>query len=210
MTVKPISPCQAFDVNQQLSGAQAAEFRAAGFEACIRYIPRTPSLIKNNLTSAEISAILGAGLALGAVQHVAMPGWQPTGALGGVYGDFAAIYSTQIGLPKGMNIWLDLEEVAAGASVDDVRAYCHTWFNEVAAQGFVPGIYVGYNVKLSDADLYSLPFRHYWKAYNCDQNIPTRGWQILQHPQKTLGSVTYDPNTIQKDLLNDLPIFVTN
>lgn len=208
MTIKTIGPCQAFDVNQPISGAQAAEFKAAGFDACIRYIPRLPSLAKNNLTAPEMAAILGAGLSLSVVQHVSPDNWLPTAALGESYGQFAATYSEQIGYPKGAMIWLDLEMVSPQAKVQDIEDYCHLWFGHVGSFGYVPGLYVGWQTGLTPDRLYSLPYVHYWKGYNADIPIPTRGYQIVQSTQKTLNGITYDPNVIEKDLLGDLPVFV--
>lgn len=45
------------------------------------------------MDKAEALAILGAGLALMPVQHVALPGWQPNTNLGTLYGNFAATYA---------------------------------------------------------------------------------------------------------------------
>src|SRR5476651_601246 len=106
-----------FDVNAPLSVAKAQAFKAAGYAFCVRYIPRTVALTANNLTNAEALGILNAGLALMAVQHVALPGWAPTASLGAAYGSYAAIYAKQaVGLPAGMNIWCDLEEVAPASA----------------------------------------------------------------------------------------------
>jgi hypothetical protein len=209
MTVKQATAGAGFDVNQPLSGAQSAAFKTAGMDFCIRYLPRTPALFRGNLTAAEIEIILSAGLALMAVQHCPNPGWEPTGALGLEYGTYAAQYAKEIGLAPGINLWLDLEGVGPLVKAEDVIAYCQAWYTAVSVAGYVPGIYVGWNVALSDEQLYELPFAHYWRAYNCDQNIPTRGYQIIQHPQKTLDGVTYDPNTIQADLKGSLPVWLT-
>lgn len=203
--VKNAVPGMAFDVDQPLTGAQYAEFKSNGYEAVIRYIPRKASLVAGNLTAPEIAAILGAGLSLGVVQHVASPGWEPSAELGEIYGQYAAEYCGQIGLPKGITVWLDLEEVAPN---EDVDGYCRAWFKAVEVAGYLGGLYVGYNCGLSDQQLYDLPTKSYWKAYNCDQSIPTRGWQITQHTQKTLNGIAYDPNTVAADNLGDLPIWL--
>jgi hypothetical protein len=196
-----------FDLNQPLSTAHAAEFKAAGYDFVVRYIPRKATSIEGNLTVSEISAILAGGLCLMAVQHVAMPGWEPSIELGQEYGQAAASYCTNIGLPKGLNIWLDLEEVAPN---EDVIGYCKAWFIAVNAAGYVPGIYIGYNPGITGEQAYAdLPFRHYWRAYNADVVVATRGYQILQHPQKALNGIEFDPNTIQADLLGDLPIWLS-
>lgn len=208
MTVKPAITGIGFDVNQPLTGAQAAAFKAAGYSFAVRYLPRTGNLISGNLSQAEIQAILGAGLALMVVQHVAKPGWEPSAALGISYGNYAATYAEAIGLPKGVNIWLDLEEVAIGTSAKEVTDYCTAWFTAVSAAGYIPGLYVGWNVVLSDQELYDLPFKHYWRAYNCDQSIPVRGYQLVQQPQKTLDGITFDPNRLQADELGDVPLWV--
>lgn len=208
MIVKPAIPGLGFDVNQPLWAAQAAAFKAAGHSFCVRYLPRTPALVKGNLTAAEVTAILGAGLALMAVQHVPQPGWEPSAALGTSYGGYAAEYATEIGLSNGMNLWLDLEEVSKDATAQDVSDYCHAWAAAVEVDGYVPGIYVGWNIGLTDQQLYLLPFKHYWRAYNCDQSIPMRGYQIVQKPQQTLDGITFDPNHLQADLQGGLPLWL--
>jgi hypothetical protein len=206
--VKQATPGNGFDVDSPLSTDQAKDFVAAGYSFCVRYLPRTSGLVKGNLTMAEIVAIMDGGLALMAVQHVAPDNWQPNAALGQQYGQYAGQYASEIGLPNGMNIWLDLEMVAPGSD-QDVIDYCHNWFEQVKSHGYIPGLYVGWQTNLSDQQLYDLPFENYWKGYNCDQSIPTRGWQILQHPQKTLNSIPFDPNTLQADLKGSLPMWLS-
>jgi hypothetical protein len=199
-----------FDVNQPLSGAQAEAFKAAGMDFCIRYLPRTPALIKGNLTALEVDVILTAGLNLGCVQHVPLPGWIPSAALGAQYGQYAAVYALSIGIPFGALLWADLEEIAAGTTTEEVIAYCTAWFNSVQSAGYVPGLYCGWNIVLTAKQLYeNLPFKHYWKAYNYDNGVATRGFQLIQEPQKTLNGITYDPNWSQADLLGDTALWVT-
>ncbi len=210
MVVKQGIPCSGFDVNQPLSASQAAAFKAAGMDLCIRYIPRTVQLIKGNLTMPELNILLDAGLSLMAVQHTPLPGWMPTAELGSQYGSYAATYAEIIGLPKGVNIWLDLEEVSTSATAHQVIDYCTQWFAAVNGAGYVSGLYVGYQTGLRDQELWDLPVKSYWKAYNCDQSIPKRGWQIIQHTQKSLNAITYDPNTIQADNLGSLPMVVSS
>jgi hypothetical protein len=209
MQAKPAIAGAGFDVNQPLSAAQAASFKAAGMDFCIRYLPRTPALIKGNLTSAEANIIIGAGLALMAVQHVPQPGWMPSAALGTQYGTYATDYAEEIDLPPGVTIWADLEEVAGGTTAQAVKDYCTAWFNAVTSAGYVPGLYCGWNIVLTAQELYDLPFKHYWKAYNYDNGVATRGFQLIQQPQKTLDGLTYDPNILQADHLGDVPIWLT-
>ncbi|WP_448700080.1 DUF1906 domain-containing protein [Mucilaginibacter sp. AW1-3] len=202
-----VSGAQGFDVNVVLTASSAAAFKSAGYTFCIRYIPRTAALAAGNLTTAEALVILNAGLALMAVQHVALPGWAPTAVLGTQYGGYAAIYSKQIGLPQGMNIWLDLEEVAAGTPPAQVIAYCQAWYAAVHAAGYVPGIYVGYGTLLGPQQLYqNLSFQHYWRAYN-GPDVAGRGYQLVQSTEKTLHGITFDPDMVQVDHNGGLPLW---
>jgi hypothetical protein len=208
MVVKQaIAGSKGFDVDGPLSSSQALAMKSSGYDFCIRYIPRTAALWDGNITASEMSRILEAGLALSIVQHVAMSPWYPNAAIGSEYGEYAGIYAKSIGLPEGINIWLDLEEVGDSHSQDIIN-YCNNWFLEVNSAGYVPGIYVGWQTGLSDQQLYDLPFAHYWAAYNCDQTIPTRGFQMRQSIQKTLNGVEFDPNTVTPDQLGGLPIFL--
>lgn len=199
-----------FDANEALSLAEATAFKTAGKDFCIRYIPRNASLISGNLTSAEIQNILEAGLSLMVVQHCPLPGWEPSGALGTQYGKYAVAYAASIGLSKGIGFFLDLEEVALGTPTSDTINYCQSWFAAVQAAGYVPGLYVGYNCGLSPDQLYKdLSFKHYWKAYNYDDGVSVRGFQLIQHSQQSLNKVIYDPNTLQADNLGDLPMWLS-
>lgn len=204
--VKTASVGMAFDCNQMLSTGHALAFKNSGYDTCIRYIPRTPTLVYGNLTGVEIEAILAAGLDLCVVQHCPEPNWMATADLGKEYGEYGAAYCEHIGLPKGVSVWLDLEEVAGGS---DANGYCRAWFTAVKAAGYEPGIYVGYNPQMSDEALHLLPFEAYWRAYNSDSTIPVRGWQIRQEPQKTLNGIAFDPDVISADALGNLPFVIS-
>ncbi len=208
MPIQIAKPGMGFDVDNRLDAGQAAAFKKNGFNFCIRYLPRTSALVAGNLSLAEVELILGAGLALMAVQHCPMPGWQPTAPLGKAYGQYAGQYAAEIGLPAGMNIWLDLEGVSNGAGAQDVIDYCHCWFDAVAAHGFIPGIYCGYGTGLTPFQLYELPFKHYWKAYN-GPYLPGRGYQIVQETVKLLEGISFDPDFIVADKMGDLPLWLS-
>lgn len=203
-----ISGALAFDVDQPLSGAQAAAFVAAGYSACGRYVPRTPAHVKGCLTALEIQILVTAGLGIFCVQRCPEPGWYPSSALGTEYGQYAAQYASEIGLPAGMHLWLDLEGVAPGAVSGDIVAYCHNWASAVSQKGYLCGLYVGWLPGLNPRQIYDLPFNSYWKAYNYDDGVPTRGYQIIQKTEKTLDGITFDPDIIQKDQLGDLPMLL--
>jgi hypothetical protein len=212
MVVKPaIAGATGADVDQPLTAKDCQAFVQNGDSFVIRYIPRTAALAAGNLTAAEIQTILTSGLALSVVQHCHEPDWIPTIGLGLQYGQYAAQYAKEIGLPNNTLIWLDLEGVSSGATERDVIVYCKDWFSAVTEGGFIGGVYIGWATGLSDDELYhNLPFVHYWKAYNCDQSIPVRGWQLIQHPQQSLNGIVFDPNTVQADEFGDLPMFIFN
>jgi hypothetical protein len=200
---------QGFDINSIVTAAHAATLKNAGYGFFIRYVPRTATLSAGNLTNAEALTILNAGLALMVVQHVAMPGWVPNAALGTSYGSYAATYASQIvGLPKGINIWCDLEGVNDSTPAADVIAYCQAWYAAVNAAGYIPGIYVGYGVVLTPQQLYAnLSFKHYWRAYNGPQ-VATRGYQLIQHTEVTVGGILIDPDVTQNDALGGSAIWL--
>lgn len=210
-TVQPAAAgLTGFDINATVSAADAQIFKNAGYNFCIRYIPRTAALAAGNLTNDEAADILNAGLALMPVQHVARHGWVPTGPLGTAYGSYAAEYCSQVvGLPAGVNVWLDLEDILKGTDAADVIAYCQAWYNAVNAAGYIPGIYLGFNTRLNPEQLYhSLSFRHYWQAYNGPQ-VAVRGFQLIQKTQVKVNGFDIDPDITQADGLGGLPYWLS-
>jgi len=194
-----------FDANTPISRDAAAQFHAKGYQFCLRYVGRV-QMAPHDLTTAEANDILDAGLALMPVQHVLNPGWHPTGDLGAQYGANAARFAQEIGFPPGVNVWCDLECVADAATSSDVIAYCNAWYAGVAAAGYVPGLYVGYQPGLTGQQLYaSLKFQHYWGAYNVDgvSEPRPRGWQIKQSVGSGtiagIGTESYDADVTQTD-----------
>jgi hypothetical protein len=117
--------------------------RQAGFVFSLRYPSRADQEPAGDLTRDEAAAILGAGLALMPVQHVAPEGWEPGADLGTTNGRNAVANAKIVDFPTGINLWLDLERVATDAAVQDVIDYCNAWFAEVDGAGFISGRYVG-------------------------------------------------------------------
>jgi hypothetical protein len=193
-----------FDADTQISAAAARQYLVQGYRFCLCYVGRV-EMDPGDLTTAEAQDILGAGLALMVVQHVEEPGWAPGGALGTTYGANAATFAQQIGIPPGVNVWLDLEGVSTAASAGDVTAYCQNWYRQVAAAGYVPGVYVGWRPGLSGQQIYDLPFQHYWGAYNVDgDSTPGCGWCLKQSPGSGgtivgIATSVYDDDVTQTD-----------
>lgn len=212
-TVKTLSAgrVKGFDANVRVTAADAKAFYKAGYQFAVRYVRRAP-VHDFDLTRAEAQDILAAGLGLMLVQHVAPDNWNPTGALGTTYGKTAAAEAKGIGIPSGVTLWCDLEIVNKAAKAEDVIAYCNNWHAAVAAAGYTPGLYVGYQPGLDAQQLYTgLRFVHYWGAYNADLVPARRGFQMKQYAMKSadrVASIAYefDVNYIVPDTLGGAPL----
>jgi len=200
-TVQPApTGSRGFDSDTVITASVAQLFANQNYAFCVRYLSRGPVQAARDLSTAEASAILNAGLALMAVQHVRPEGWSPTGAVGQSDGTNAAGKAAAIGFPAGVNIWCDLEGMNQAAAAQDVIAYCTAWYQAVLAGGFVPGLYVGANAILSGQQLYDLPFQHYWKSLSNVPAIPVRGYQMIQTLiPKPVNGIGIDQDVTQTD-----------
>lgn len=189
-----------FDADSVISLDAAQQFVSQGYEFCVRYLSRGIGQAPDDLSPAEASAILAAGLGLMAVQHVRMPGWSPSAGLGQTDGNNAANNARTVGFPPGVNIWCDMEGVNAALLPQDVIDYCNAWFAAVSADGYVPGLYVGDNVVLNGQQLYDLPFEHYWKSASAVPVLPARGYQMIQTlVPELVNGMGIDQDTTQTD-----------
>lgn len=197
-----------FDTDTALTTSTAAAFRAGGFRFVVRYLSRGTEA-SGDLSSSEAQTILDAGLALMAVQHVSGEGWTPTAALGTQYGQSAASNARKVGLPAGMNIWLDLEGVNSTATSADVTAYCEAWFSALTAAGYVPGLYVGSNCGLDSSQLGALSVQYFWRAAS---NVPvvTGGFCMVQTISSSyvLDDVSYDQDVTETDGNGQTPLWL--
>lgn len=203
-TVQAAEPgLQGFDTASTISASQAVAFKNSGYNYCARYLSRGKGQASGDLSNAEAIGILNAGLALMAVQHVRMPGWVPSGTLGTEDGTNAASNAQSIGLPAGMNIWCDLEGVAAGTSAQTVIDYCQAWYAAVKNGGYVPGIYIGAAAVLNSQQLYqNLSFQHYWKSMSNVPDVAQRSYQLIQKgPSVVVNGVGIDQDYTQTDKL---------
>ena len=183
-----------FDCDFTLTTQDVESYVAQGYKFCVRYITRSqPTEQPGDLTAEEAKTILAGGLALMAVQHVAASPWYPTQALGTEYGENAVACAQEVGLPPGMNIWLDLEGVGSGTSAQNVIDYCNAWFAPLAAAGYVPGLYVGANAVLDSDELYwDLDCQHYWRSGSNVPDVAVRGYQLFQRIPPDGGDIDQD------------------
>ena len=196
-----------FDTTDRLNPATAKQYVNKGYRFCVRYLSHDKSVKSafEDLTADEAQVILDAGMALFVVQHPLKAGWSPTAKLGQTFGQNAAAYSGDAGLPPGVNVFLDLEGVKAGAAESDVMDFCNAWFAEVSAVGYETGIYIGAAPGLSADQLYwNLKTKHYWQGGSSVQagvpdDIPNRGYQLKQHIQNAGKANEFDSNVTETD-----------
>ncbi|WKV08213.1 DUF1906 domain-containing protein [Thermoanaerobacterium sp. CMT5567-10] len=208
MIKKASKNMKGFDTCTPLSLEKAKEFKNAGYDFCIRYV----SLSNNrtgDITTKEANNIINAGLALGIVQHVRYPGWKPSASLGQSDAQMALNHLAQVGIPKGITVYVDLEGVASGTSASDIIAYANTWHDVIEQAGYIPGIYVGANSYLTGSQLYnSLKFQHYWKSLSIVPNVVVRGYEMVQLRQINQLGVLIDEDVVYGDNLGNTPIFI--
>lgn len=206
------SGTKGFDCDTPISSKDAAIFRRAGYWFAVRYAPRVTAK-PTDLTVGEVISILSAGLGLMVVQHVEREtagGWVPSAQKGAAYGAMAAAHMRVCGILLGTMCWLDLENVA-DVPHQLIIDYCNRWYDAVARVGYTPGVYVGYEARLTPDELYRrLKFEHYWSAYNlnADQHPAVRGVQMKQHREIELPGISYkiDPDETVADHKGGLPL----
>lgn len=212
--VQPAVPAlQGFDTTARVTPSAARAFRSQGFAFCIRYLSRTAPRAEGDLSATEAEDILGGGLSLMAIQHASRARWIPTAALGAQYGQAARENAQSVGLPSGMNIWLDLEGVRAGVAGEEVIAYCNAWFDAVTTAKYRPGIYIGSECGLSDHELFwRLKTQHYWRSGSQIPDVPHRGYQIIQRISPApdiVNGIAIDRDVSLKDELQGTPFWLS-
>jgi hypothetical protein len=213
MMLVPATPgMQGCDTDTVLDEAGAQALAASGFRFVVRYLSRTTPEHTSDLTSGEVDIILGAGLLLGAVQHVSRAGWSPNAALGAAYGSAAAANAGTLGFPNATQLWLDLEGVASYVSAADTIAYVNSWATVVTGAGFVPGLYVGANQPLSGDDLYwRLKVTRYWKSASNVPDIPYRGYCMVQSlAPSPIDGISIDRDVVLGDAFGGVPTFLAS
>lgn len=91
---------------------------------CVRYVAHQSTHSSFvDLSESEAQIIIDAGLGLMVVQHPLAAGWVPTAPLGKEFGQNATNHAADAGLPPGVTVFLDLEEVKPGTPAEDVIAF---------------------------------------------------------------------------------------
>jgi len=219
MVVRTIPPqTLGFDCNTPINYDQARAFMRANYRFVLRYLPRVTHA-NHDLTAAEVNILLRAGLAIMPVQHVEAAGWDPTAEKGINYGKVAGESALKCGIASGTSVWLDLEGIRGSTDHETVIQYCNRWYDQVAAAGFLPGIYVGWQAILTADELYHrLKFTRYWSAYNLnDDQFPSvvgvcmrqREAHAPDYPdgfREQIDSFDIDQNIVMGDAHGRLPM----
>ena len=195
-----------FDTTDRLNPVTAKQYFNKGYRFCVRYLGRGDGKSKyDDLIETEAQAIVDSGMALMAVQHPLAEGWTPTQALGQSFGSAAAKLAGNAGLPSGATVWLDLEGVKAGTADTAVIDYCNAWFTEVDAVGYATGVYIGAAPGITPDQMYwNLKTKSYWKGGSSAKagvpdDIPHRGYQLIQHIQNVGKPDEFDSNVTKND-----------
>jgi len=199
------------DCNVKLIPETAKIVKDKGYEFVIRYVGRLKQA-SNDIDKKEVETILNAGLKIGVVQHCPpKPGILPSKELGITYGQNAAKFAEEAGYKKGCIVYLDLEDVNTDYRnrKQDIIGFCNCWYDEVLKAGYVPGVYVGFNVWLTGAELYGkLKFQHYWKSLSKVPDIPERGFEMIQTAGNPIAGFSIDVNTVTGDKKGNFPVFM--
>lgn len=184
-----------YPFSQGGTAQQALDLKADGVDCLVGYL---------GLIDAEkVGYVLDAGMAFMAV------------TLGGHYSGPSAVQQcTELGLPAGVTVWLDLEGKEAFATPPgDLMAKINSWANCIAAAGYMPGLYVGVPQPLTSDELWGLRVARYWRGQGSvrDRNNalaePTGcGWCMTQmFPSHVRGGVLVDDDCIGQDYRGRVP-----
>lgn len=197
---------QGIDTIVRLTEQACKDLLNSGITFAIRYL----GLSNTALSPEEVDTVTGAGLGLMAVQYCREPGWLPTHDLGAESGNAAVHNASFAGLPAGTILWCDVEGVNDACQSSDVVAYINAWADVAERAGYVPGLYVGAQCKLTYEQLYHfLNLKHYWKSQSDVPGVALRGYQMIQlYPSVVVAGIRVDVNVVQKDYFGDSPTMV--
>jgi len=134
-----------------------------------------------------------------------MPGWSPAAVMGQDDARAAVSSAQAAGYLPGCHLWVDVEGVARLSSPMAVLQYIEAWAAVVLADGFRAGLYYGYDVPLSAAQLYGIRgIDQYWRAVPLD--VATRGCSVVQfQPSTFICGVEVDVDLTVGDHEGDFP-----
>lgn len=182
-------PALGADCVSTLTAESAQGLYDAGIRFAMRYL--------GGLTSAELQAILSAGLLVGLVTYADV-----------FDGPRAVAELRELAIPAGVVVWLDIEGIGPDTSADRVTASVNAWAAAVSSAGYVPGLYVGANACLTSPQLYALDVVRYWRSASLVPE-PACGYCLTQlSPTITLAGISIDVDVVGHDYRGRAPTFV--
>lgn len=128
-------------------------------------------------------------------------------------GKAAVAQMKALGMPVGTTAFLDVEGTSAyNTPAGDLIAKINSWANDVAAAGYIPGIYLGSPQPLTSEELTNLRVVRYWRAPArvVDRHgalaEPSPGWCMYQvWPSVTHAGVFVDFDFVSQDFKGRVP-----
>ena len=163
--ITPEPGTRGIDTVATLTYLDAKALVDAGFNFVIRYVV--------SLSATELSDILRAGMMVSFCSYA--NSFDPSD-------EIAALQ--RLGIPKGVVVWLDVEDVK-----DDpvtLQQRINAWAHALEAAGYIPGLYIGANTLLSSIELYKLAVKRYWHSCSrvldrsSNEAAPLCGWCMYQ------------------------------
>lgn len=193
------------DTVQKLTSESCRFLLRAGVDFVIRYLHG-----RYAITAEELDLITRSGLSLMLVTPSRAPGWFASLQRGRSDGDLAVAALTELGVPLGCTIWLDLEGCASSSA--EIKAWCEAWARAVTGAGFEAGVYVGHGAGLDSDQLWELiGITRYWRSGSCVAEPSHRGWclQQLRPLDVAYGPLRVDHDVIELDYRGGLPLWIS-
>lgn len=169
-----------------------------------RYVPLPGNSAAGDISAQELLDLTDAGLMVGWVQHVLMPGWLPYEHLGAIHEAHSSQYALDVGFPADMHGGFDIEGCTGHS-----YGYALTWAsNRVQRGGHCLG-YHGYELGMTPEQFAAMPnVTSYWRAAGQPALPGGRGDAVIQHyPPVTIPGVgEVDLDDVQVDGRGDLPM----
>jgi hypothetical protein len=210
MSVRVAQPGNYLDCDTTVTAAVCAAVKSAGYLGIGRYLPfhgLAPTPANGCISAAELAVITSSGLDAFFVMHVRGTQatnfhWHPSACNGADDANDACDCAIAAGVPSGVHIFLDLEAISDGAVA--TIEYANDVHRQIAARGFKPATYVGFDVPLSPEQLYELTGDCYWTASGA--TVATRGAAIVQGSGVVIAGVSFDRDIVATDKLGGLPL----
>jgi hypothetical protein len=193
----------------------------AGYRTIFRYIEHVrehhivsctdPKKWFKPLSAQELDELVVLNWNVGIVQRSIRDLHGGGAAKGTEIGDNAVYNAEHTGIPKGATIFCDCEwKSSVCPSKQDQIDYIEAWAYQVHSAGYIAGLYVSPEMKLSSKELWQLAkIKAYWKSASYVPAVDVRGYQVIQSLEYAFDTRTlemyewngqYSPHVLRCDL----------